>query len=147
MATGSEAQICQALLSRLAALTLSPVLPVAYPDVAFTPPKDGSNKPLPYLEAAMMQVPTRGLAITGGTNAFSGMMQVTVCYPQNSGAIKSQQIAASIIAWFKKDSTFTDGTTKVRIIQPPYVSPSYADATYTRTPITVPYVSYLPQPA
>jgi len=145
-AIGIEAQLCEALLQRLTKLLLSPALPVAYPDVAFTKPVDGGQKPLPYLEAALLPIPTSA-ATLNGWNSYTGILQVTVVYPQNAGAIKSQQIAAAIVAHFKRGTEMTDGAMRVRIVQPPSIGPTYPDAPYTRTPISVHYQAFARQVA
>ena len=146
-AIGYEAQIAEALLQRLEGLALSPALPVAYPDVSFTKPLDVNSRPLPYLEANLIDAPTQSLAVTGGTNAFSGILQVTVVYPQNSGIYKSRSIAASVVAWFKRETKMYSGSTCVEIVQIGTVSQAIEDPPYTRTPISIRYVAYLPQPA
>lgn len=145
-AQGTEAQICRALLQRLMGLTLSPALPVAYPDQDFTKPLDSSGKPLPYLEAAIFPAPTEAVTIAhNGINSYAGFMQVTVVYPQNSGAIKPAEVAAKVIEWFKRGTKMADGTTTVQIIRPPYASPAFKDEPYTRTPVTVRYQAFARQ--
>ena len=145
-ATGIEAQICDALLQRMRRLSLNPPLPVAWPDVAFTKPLDNSGKPLPYLEVALLPVPTSAATLNGWNN-YVGILQVTVVYPQGAGAIKAQQLAAAIVDFFKRGTEMTDGQMRVRIVAPPYASPAYQDTPYTRTPMNIRYQAFARQAA
>ena len=145
-ATGTEAQIARALLVRLGTLSLSPSLPISYPDQTFTKPLDGSGKPLPYLEAAIMPAPTSAVTIAHrGLNAYPGILQVTVVHPQSSGVIKPAEIAAKIIHHFKRGTKMADGGTTVQVVQPPYASQTFKDEPYTRTPVTVRYQAFARQ--
>lgn len=140
-AQGSEAQIAAALMARLASLTLSPALPVAYPDVAFTKPTSGM-----WLETALFPAPTEAITVAhDGINSHTGFLQVTVVSPQNQGAVKVQEVVAKIIQHFKRGAKMADGATTVQIVQPPYASPTFKDEPYTRTPVTVRYQAFARQ--
>lgn len=140
-AVGTEAQIADALLTRLAELSLSPALQVAWPDKEFTPPKDGLGKPEPYLEARLFEAPTEGIGISRH-NQYQGFLQVTLVYPENAGAIVSKSVAAAVIQHFKRGTRLYSGSQRVDIIREPYLSPSIQDAPYTRTPVTIRYIAF-----
>ena len=140
---GLEAQIAHALLKRLQAMTLSPPLPVAYPDVNFTKPASGM-----WLETSLFQAPTTGQALGfADSNSYSGFMQLTVVSPQNVGVIATLQIVAAICLWFQQGTKMWEGSTRIEIVKNPYSSSLIMDPPYTRTPITIPYQVYALQPA
>jgi hypothetical protein len=85
---GNEAQIGEALFARLAALTLSPVLLVAYPNAVF--PAAGSDKPDTYLKASLLRVATQGIGISAW-DEHAGILQVDVLYKPQDGEVKPLQ--------------------------------------------------------
>src|SRR6266404_335082 len=110
-AVGIESQITEALLQRLAALTLSPALQVAWPGVTFPPA--GQTKPATYLEA---RAPLRVGAATVGISAWSehaGIFQVDVLYSAQDGVIKPTQIADAVVAWFDRGTRLVNGSVQV----------------------------------
>lgn len=132
-ASTTEGRIADALCGHLAALVLSPVLPVAYPDVAFTKPETGA-----WLEAMIFDVPTEAFAIANdGTNIHSGLMQITVCAPEGIGSVNSRDIAGQIIAHFARGTRVKAGSITVRIDKPGSIGPLIPDQPYTRTPVTI----------
>src|SRR6266481_667051 len=134
VATGIESQITEALLQRLAALTLSPALQVAWPGVTF--PAPGTTKPAIYLEArAPLRVPTSAVGISAW-NEHSGIFQVDVLYSAQDGAIKPTQIADAVAAQFPRGTRLTNGAVEVQIDQPPAIASPIDDAPYTRTPVS-----------
>lgn len=138
MAVGIEAKIWSALVTRLEALTLSPVLTIAWPGVNFDKPASGN-----WIEAAFMPAQSSPASLSGW-NEYTGFLQITLVSPTRTAEVLRQEIVASITAHFKRGTILFDGTQRVEIVQPPYPSPSFADPqtpTQTRTPITVPYWS------
>lgn len=102
-----ETLILQALRNRLAALTLSPALPISWPDLAFTVPQstDSPPKPLPYLKADLLwnRNINRGISNVS-TTEHRGIFQVTVVYPANSGLNAITNIAGEVALWFERGS-------------------------------------------
>lgn len=143
-ALGTEAQIRDALLSRLESLSLSPPLPVAWPDTPFTKPISGDTppKPLPYLEAFYDGSSATPVTIAhDGLNRYLGLLLITVCYPQGAGIIKPGNIAGAVAQHFKRGIKMSSGDTTVQIIVPPLVAGTYRDpdGPYTRTIVTIRY--------
>lgn len=132
-AVGIESQITEALLQRLAALTLSPALPVAYPNTAFTPPTSG-----PYLEAHQLRAETRPIGISAWDER-PGIFQVDVVYKAQDGVIKPTEIADKVADWFKRGTRLTNGAVRVDIDTAPSIAAPIVDAPYIRTPVSIRY--------
>lgn len=134
-ATGVESQIAEALLARLAALTLSPVLQVAYPNKAFpTPP--AVDKPDTYLQASLLRASTRGIGINAWDER-AGILQVDVLYKAQDGEIKPLQIADSVAAWFGRG-------TLPNIYETPSVGSAMPNGDgYLKIPVSVRYRTFI----
>lgn len=135
-AVGFESQISEALLQHLAALTLSPALKIAYPNVPF--PKEGETKPDTYLEAHQLRAPTQALGISAWDER-AGIWQVDVVYKAQDGLIKPTQIADKVADHFKRGTRLTNGSVRVDFNEPPQIAAPIADGTYTRTPVSIRY--------
>lgn len=97
MAATVEATIAELLFARLTSLALSPVLPVAFPDVAFSSPAG------PYLRADFIPNRTDNLGLANDAKArHQGILQVMAIYPVNSGIIKPTNTAGLIASHFAK---------------------------------------------
>lgn len=138
-AVGVESQIVEALLTRLAALALSPAVPVAYPDVTF--PATGTTKPDTYLDAKRLPAGARAIGISAW-NEYPGIFQVDVVTKKGGGAIKSTQIADAVAAWFPRGTSLTNGGVQVDIYDPPAIAPSIDDDPYTRIPVSIRYRTF-----
>jgi hypothetical protein len=141
-ATGIESQITEALLQRLAALTLSPALQVAYPGITF--PAAGATKPATYLEArAPLRVGAQNVGISAWSE-HSGVFQVDVLYSAQDGAIKPTQIADAVVAWFDRPwfAELASGG-RVSVLERPAIGPAIDDAPYTRTPVSIRYRTFV----
>lgn len=137
-AVGVESQITEALLQRLAALTLSPVLPIANPNVTFTPPASG-----PYLQANILRSPTETVGISRWDER-TGIFQVDVVYAAKDGLIKPTQIADQIAVWFKRGTRLLNGAVRVDIYETPEIGTPLTDTPYVRTPVTIRYRVFTP---
>lgn len=135
-AVGVESQITEALLQRLATLTLSPVLQVAYPNVPF--PAAGASKPDTYLEAHQLRAETQAIGISAW-NEHAGIFQIDVVYKAQDGAIKPTQIADAVAAHFPRNLRLSNGSVRVDINEPPAIAAPIPDAPYTRTPVSIRY--------
>lgn len=137
-AVGVESQITEALLARLATLTLSPVLPVAYPNAAFTPPASG-----PYLAAhPPLRAETQGIGISAW-NEHAGVFQVDVVYRTQDGVIKPTQIADAVAAHFARGTRLANGAVHVRIDEPPSIAAPVTVAPDHRTPVSIRYRTFV----
>lgn len=135
-----ESTIPSLLLARVAALVLSPALPVAYPDVAFTPPVDAQGKAKPYLE--VRHLPNTNVNLFLGDDAtvqYQGLFQITVIYPAGQGIPKPFDIAGLVALHFKKGTALRGDGVNVRIYQKPSVARSIQETDRIRVPVTIPY--------
>lgn len=137
-AVGIDAQINRALLARVASLVLSsPSLPVAYPDVAFTPPENSGVR-LPYVHVKLFRAPTNNISVGhDAINQLQGILQLDICYPQGSGAIEPARQQALAISHFKRGTRMTDGETTVAIDLAPIAMSPVEDLPYVRHPVSI----------
>lgn len=129
-----ETQIWLALKARVAALTLSPALPVAWPNEDFIKPITG------YLRVTHVPNVNRRLFI-GSTEPHQriGLLQVDVFSRKNQDASVAAEIAGQVAAWFPTDLRMTYGTVSVRVTKAPDVAQAIADDTHWLAPTSVEY--------
>jgi hypothetical protein len=133
--SGKAAQVLDALLARVAALTLSPVLPVDYPEAAFDTPADGK-----YL--AVSFYPNRPMA-QGLTSARvdQGLLQITVVWPKNHGLIAPNAIVQAVINHFPNALALQSGATRVKISGQAWTAAPITDTDRVSIPITIPWTA------
>jgi len=137
MATAVETKIVEALFARLAALTLLPVHPIAWPNVSFTPPADGR-----YLRANELPSPTVGIDIaTDGTNEYSGLFQVDVFGPLNVGSSVPQELAGAVVRHFKRGTRLDREGVRIDVMQAS-IGPALRDDPCWMVPVTVRYRAF-----
>lgn len=140
-AVGVESQISEAFMLRLAALTLTPAVPVAYPNTGF-PGKnaDGTPKTKPdtYLEAHQMRAETQPLGVSAWDER-PGIFQIDVVYLKQDGVIKPTEIADQVALWFKRGTRLTNGNVRVDIDSTPAIAAPIPDAPHIRTPVSIRY--------
>ena len=136
MATAIEAQIPDALMTRLGTLPVSPALSVAYPGREFTPP-DGE-----YLEAAFLPNRNVSLFLKGANSTqYQGLFQVTVVWSlDDSGIIPAQEVAGQIVDHFDKGTLLSATGFYVRIPERPSIGPPIQERHRLRVPVTIPYI-------
>ncbi|MBX3490905.1 phage tail terminator-like protein [Parvibaculum sp.] len=94
-ATSIEARITDALCTRLGTLVFTPAIPVAWPNLAFTPPSGR------YLRASLMRGRTEATAFK--TDTQQGIFQISVFSPVGAeGAIPADNVAGAIVAHFPR---------------------------------------------
>jgi hypothetical protein len=139
-AVGIEAQIAEALLTRLAALTLTPALQVAMPNVPF--PATGTDKPDTYLQASLLRVPTQAVGVAAW-NEHAGILQVDVVYSAQSGEIKPLQVADSVAAWFGRGTRLPNGSIQVDVYEPPQIASALDNGDgYDKIPVSIRYRTF-----
>ncbi len=118
MAVTAEAAIMEALFARLATLTLTPVHPIAWPNLSFSKP--GSNR---YLEARFVpNTVTRRFIGSGDPQQHIGFLQVNVRDGQNQGS-RVVETAGLVAAHFSTDLQLPHATgVSVRITSKPEVA-------------------------
>lgn len=126
--------IASALLARCATLSVdSPALPVAMPEVAFTPPADEEGERLPYLEVRDFTNAPYWEGLKSG-RIDQGLLQITVVWPPRQGVIKPKAAAAAVMAHFPKGLRLSSG---VRVNREPWAASPLSDDSEVRVPVTI----------
>lgn len=139
----NDARVLDALLWRLGQLTLSPALPVAWPDTEFDPGTDGTSG---YLAPSWLPAGTTSAAVSGGSRNFGGVFQVSLFLPEarDRGPIVPVDIAGAVAAHFAKDVVIQrpGSPIRVKIEQPPTVEQPVPEQGWTATPVSIPYRAF-----
>lgn len=147
-----EVAIESALLNRLVALTFSPVIPLALPNVGtppsreFTPPaaEPGAN----WLRATFLPADSFALGIDyGSSNQHYGILQVDVLGYLGDGELAPGRIAASVIQWFKRGTKVTKDGFTAEVTRIPRRGTMVKDDPWVMIPVSIPYLAYAPNPA
>ena len=125
-------KIGAALKARLASLTFTPALPVAWPNRDFVPDGD-------HLSAAINRIPNERLGVQA-MHRIGGTLVVTVVTAVGKGSGEGDGKADAVAAHFPADLSLPlTGGGHVRIIAAPSVREGFADGGYWRTPVTIPF--------
>ena len=136
MATGIEAKIFEGLMARLASLTTSPSMPVAWPNVSYDPPATG------YLRVSHLPNETDQVTLgASGQNRHTGILQVSVMWPKGDGSIDPLEVAAQVVAHFKRGTSFTQNSVDIRIVVPPSIAAPLDDDPFMQYPVTIQYLA------
>lgn len=137
-----EAKIEAALLGRLATLTFTPAIAVAWPGVTF--PAPGQEKPANYLrvEHDAINVARPFLSATG---RHRGSLFVSACLALGTPTTTARDTAGRIAAHFPADHEMTVEGVTVRIMQTPTVAGGYRDDADQRwrVPVIIEYEAWL----
>ncbi len=149
MPEAAEVAIETILLTEVAqfAAAQSPaVLRVAYPNVEFTPPAVGPTAK--WLRATFLPADTLS-PFYASPNRHYGTLQVDVFWGIGGGDIAPARLAADVIAWFKRGSSFRRDGFLVRIIRTPFRGPTIQEDgdPWSMIPVRVPYLCYASDPA
>lgn len=132
-----ESDIETALFDRVTSLSLTPPLPIAWPNVDYTPPTDG-------LYLAVQHFPN-GVSRYSQTGADPkqriGILQLTVVTPLNQGASNATLIAGQIAEHFPADLIMRSGAVKVTVTDAPSIAPAIKTDASWDTPLSIPYFS------
>lgn len=131
----SDALIRAAFESRLAAWAASqvPPIPVAYQNVAFTPPNGR------YARCWILPVPTQSGTLDGLHRERKGVFQVDLCMPIGTGSAAVNALVASLDAAFPV--VLTQGAIKVFLLSPMSQSSSIQEANHYMVPVSCEYRS------
>lgn len=102
-ALGLEAAVEEGLFGHVKAYSdsLSPPMPVAWPNVHFEPVVD-----VPYLRVDILtSSPTRLTVAHDDTNIYAGLLQVTAVYPLGVGSILPSETVAAVLDHFRPGTT------------------------------------------
>lgn len=145
MASDQSMRIAELLESRIAVICSSLGLPVAWPNIPFTPP-DSS----PYGRVYVLPAQTVGQDLGGQLRTYQGILQINVIAPAGSGVNQARGLALSIADAFPEGLPLVGGDLTVYINGPPQIrspiqdrptsapSGSSGSITYT-TPISMQY--------
>lgn len=137
MAVGTETRISEALNAWLNALVLSPVVPIAWPNLNFNP--SGA-----YLRPWLLPAPTEAITLSAaGPNDYRGIYQVSVFYPVGGGANKAIEIASAIVSHFKRGTSITREEIRVWMDDPPYLGSMVQEPNTFQLPVSVPYRAFV----
>lgn len=95
MASYVETKILDALFARLAALTFSPVIPIAWPNSNFSPPTNHI-----WLRVSEIPASSTPFDVKGGTTDRIGLMQIDVFRPLGEGHVTAKETAGKVAAHF-----------------------------------------------
>lgn len=143
MAAQTETKIVESLFAELAALALTPALPIALPNLDFTPPADEkwlrvTEAPSPILPAALAAAGPSYLAIAPGVRDYNGTIQVDVVWPQRSGIIAAKEVAGAIAAHFRPAKAIYGDGVKIKVIRS-HVGAKVDEASRVYLPVTIQY--------
>lgn len=111
--------------------SLSSPLPVAFPDVQFTPPDEG-----PWLEVKWFPNETQNYGIGNeGPSVHRGFGQVAVVTRKGTGLVDLLVVAGGVLAAFTKGTLLGPA----RVYRKGWVSSVVQDTDRTLLPITIPY--------
>ncbi|PBC23473.1 MULTISPECIES: DUF4128 domain-containing protein [unclassified Mesorhizobium] len=129
-----ETSIWLALKGRVQTLTLSPALPIAWPNEDFTKPITG------YLRVTHVPNTNRRLFI-GSTEPHQrlGLLQLDVFSKKNQDASIGAEMAGQVAAWFPTDLRMIYGAIFARVTEAPVVAQPIADDTHWLVPVTISY--------
>lgn len=142
MAVSVEAKIIDGLCSHFAGLSLSGIAAVAYPNVTFTPPVDGTE-PQPYVRLTIAKNTPVNTSISGGQEPIrQGLLLATVCWPVGTGLIAASEVAATIRSAFAFNTSISYQSIQIRITGEPDVKGDIQGDIYTEIPIVIPWSVY-----
>ena len=95
MATYTDTKVWRALAARVGTLTFSPAVPVALPNMPFTPPTNHI-----WLRVNEIPASTTPFDVKGGTTDRIGLVQIDVFRPLGEGHVTAKETAGKVAAHF-----------------------------------------------
>lgn len=135
------AVVATLLLERCSTLSVgSPELPVAMPEMTFTPPEDDKGDPAPYLRIDLF--PNRPLweGLASGS-IDQGLLQITVVWPRLKGLIAPNRAVAEVLAHFPKGLRLRGSGVTVKINRAPWAASPITEPDKVSVPVTVSWVA------
>lgn len=129
-----DADVAAALLARCDLMkTEGPTLPVAMPDITFSPPADGR-----YLRVDLFRNAPFWSSLAGG-KIGQGLLQVTVVWPKGKGIIQSGRVSDAVCDHFPKGLVLHTPSGPVKVSGDPWAATPLIDDTDTEVPVTIPW--------
>jgi len=116
MASDQSMRIAGLLESRIAVICSSLGLPVAWPNIAFTPPDTA-----PYGRVYVLPAQTVGQDLEGQLRTYQGILQLNIIAPAGSGVNHARGLAQSIADAFPEGLPLVEGDLTVYINGPSQV--------------------------
>ncbi|EFH3905375.1 phage tail terminator-like protein [Escherichia sp. WS2328_2] len=116
MAGDQSMRIAELLESRVAIIAESLGLPIAWPNIAFTPPDDA-----PYGRVYVLPAQTVGQDLEGQLRTYQGILQLNIIAPAGSGVTLARGLTKSVADAFPEGLPLVDGDLSVYINGPPQV--------------------------
>lgn len=116
MASDQSIRIADLLEGRIAVICSSLGLPVAWPNIAFTPPESS-----PYGRVYVLPAQTVGQDLEGYMRTYQGILQLNIIIPAGSGVSQARGLAKSIADAFPEGLPLVDGDLTVYINGPPQI--------------------------
>lgn len=116
MAGDQSMRIAELLESRVAIIADSLGLPIAWPNIAFTPPDDA-----PYGRVYVLPAQTVGQDLEGQLRTYQGILQLNIIAPAGSGVTLARGLTKSVADAFPEGLPLVDGDLTVYINGPPQV--------------------------
>lgn len=116
MAGDQSMRIAELLESRVAIIAESLGLPIAWPNIAFTPPDDA-----PYGRVYVLPAQTVGQDLEGQLRTYQGILQLNIIAPAGSGVTLARGLTKSVADAFPEGMPLVDGDLTVYINGPPQV--------------------------
>lgn len=112
----------------------TPAIPVAWQNVAFTPPVGR------YISFELLPAPNRYLTLDGIGRKYRGIGQVSFHMPINTGSGSVEALSASMDAAFT--SMIVSGALRIYLMQPFSVAPPIIDGVRHVVPVSAPYEAH-----
>lgn len=126
------AVVATLLLERCATLSVgSPVLPVAMPEMSFTPPADGR-----YLRVDLFSNAPFWEGLASG-RIDQGLLQITVVWPRLKGLIAPKRAEAEVCAHFFKGLRLHGSGVTVKVNREPWAASPITEPDKVSIPVTV----------
>lgn len=116
MAGDQSMRIAGMLEGRVAVICSSLGLPVAWPNIAFTPPDNA-----PYGRVYVLPAQTVGQDLEGQLLTYHGILQLNIIAPAGGGVTLARGLAKSVADAFPEGLPLVDGDLTVYINGPPQV--------------------------
>ena len=116
MAGDQSMRIAELLESRVAIIAESLGLPIAWPNIAFTPPDDA-----PYGRVYVLPAQTVGQDLEGQLRTYQGILQLNIIAPAGSGVTLARGLTKSVADAFPEGLPLVDSDLTVYINGPPQV--------------------------
>lgn len=115
----------------------SPVLTVAWENVAFTSPAG------PYIRAFLLPETTLSQTLDKVHRRYAGILQVNLVMPINGGASPAETLLASLLTAFTPATSFTESSVRIYITDPASAAPALTETNRFIVPVSIPYEAHV----